>query len=184
MLNQPLKDFVTSRILPAIQTPAQYVGGELHSIRKDHRECRGTVCLAFPDAYTLGMSHHGLQILYSLMNANGWACERAFTPLPDFEAALRHHELPLYSLETFTPLNRFDVVGFSLQYEICYTNVLTMLDLGGLKLHAEDRGPEDTLVIAGGPGRRTRSCSRRSSTCSSSATASQVCRGSASCGRS
>jgi radical SAM family uncharacterized protein len=152
MLNTALKDFVTSRVLPNVQTPAQYIGGELHSIRKDHRECRGTVCLAFPDTYALGMSHHGLQVLYSLMNAEGWSCERAFTPLPDFEKALRDHELPLYSLETFTPLNRFDVIGFSLQYEICYTNVLTMLDLGGIPLHAEDRGPDDTLVIAGGPG--------------------------------
>ena len=98
------------------------------------------------------MSHHGLQVLYSLMNASDWACERAFTPLPDFEEALRTHGLPLYGLETFTPLHQFDVIGFSLQYEICYTNVLTMLDLGGLPLHAEDRGADDTLVIAGGPG--------------------------------
>ncbi len=152
MMNHALKDFVTSRILPGVQTPAQYVGGELHSLRKDHRECRGTVCLAFPDTYALGMSHHGLQILYTLMNDQGWACERAFTPLPDFEAALRRHQVPLYSLETFTPLNRFDIVGFSLQYEIGYTNVLTMLDLGGIPLHADDRGRDDTLVIAGGPG--------------------------------
>src|SRR3954469_25529076 len=97
------------------------------------------------------MSHHGLQVLYSLMNASDWACERAFTPLPDFEAALRRHGLPLYGLETFTPLEAFDVVGFSLQYEICYTNVLTMLELGGIALHAEARGDDDTLVIAGGP---------------------------------
>lgn len=152
MLNQALKDFVTSRILPGVQTPAQYLGGELNTVVKDHRECRGTVCLAFPDAYALGMSHHGLQLLYSLMNDKGWACERAFTPLPDFEAALRKYEVPLYSLETFTPLNRFDVLGFSLQYEICYSNILTMLDLGGLALHAVDRGDDDTLVIAGGPG--------------------------------
>ena len=152
MLNIELKDYVTARILPNVQTPAQYIGGELHSIRKDHRECRGTVCLAFPDTYSMGMSHHGLQVLYSLMNDAGWACERAFTPLPDFEAALREHGLPLYSLETFTPLGEFDVLGFTLQYEICYTNVLTMLDLGGIPLHAEDRGPDDTLVIAGGPG--------------------------------
>ena len=86
------------------------------------------------------------------MNEAGWACERTFTPLPDFESALKREGLPLYSLETFTPLGRFDVVGFSLQYEICYTNVLTMLDLGGIALHAEDRGADDTLVIAGGPG--------------------------------
>src|SRR5271163_2643138 len=152
MLNQELKDRVVSRILPNIRTPGQYVGGELNSVAKDHRDVHGTVCLAFPDTYALGMSHHGLQVLYSLMNSAGWACERAFTPLPDFEDALRRHGLPLYSLETFTPLNQFDVLGFSLQYEICYTNVLTMLDLGGIPLHAEDRGPNDTLVIAGGPG--------------------------------
>ncbi len=152
MLNQELKDLIVSRVLPGVQTPGQYVGGELNSIVKDHRTTRGTVCLAFPDTYALGMSHHGLQVLYSLMNAEGWACERTFTPLPDFEAALRRHGLPLYSLETFTPIHQFDVLGFSLQYEICYTNVLTMLDLGGIPLHAEDRGPDDTLVIAGGPG--------------------------------
>ena len=152
MLNTALKDFVTARILPNVATPAQYLGGELNSVRKDHRDCRGTLCLAFPDTYALGMSHHGLQVLYSLMNAADWACERAFTPLPDFEAALRAHEVPLYSLETFTPLAKFDVVGFSLQYEIGYSNILTMLDLGGIPLHAEDRGPDDALVIAGGPG--------------------------------
>ena len=95
MLNIPLKEYVTGRILPSIQTPAQYIGGELNSVRKDHAEARGTLCLAFPDTYSLGMSHHGLQVLYSLMNAReDWACERVFTPLHDFEAALREHELP------------------------------------------------------------------------------------------
>ena len=152
MLNEELKELVVSRIFPKIQTPGQYVGGELNSVRKDHQTVSGTVCLAFPDTYSLGMSHHGLQVLYSLMNAESWACERVFTPLPDFEEALRQLSLPLYSLETFTPVNQFDVLGFSLQYEICYTNVLTMLDLGGIPLHAEERGPDDTLVIAGGPG--------------------------------
>ena len=152
MLNTDLKNEVVSRILPTVRTPAQYVGGEVNSIVKDHKTTRGTVCLAFPDTYSLGMSHHGLQVLYSLMNEAGWSCERTFTPLPDFESALKREGLPLYSLETFTPLGRFDVLGFSLQYEICYTNVLTMLDLGGIALHAEDRGPDDTLVIAGGPG--------------------------------
>ncbi len=152
MLNTRLKEYLISRILPNIQTPAQYIGGELNTISKDHATVAGTVCLAFPDTYALGMSHHGLQVLYSLMNARNWACERVFTPLPDFEKALREHGLPLYSLETFTPLNQFDVIGFSLQYEICYTNVLTMLDLGGIPLRAEDRGSDDTLVIAGGPG--------------------------------
>src|SRR3954449_10221180 len=152
MVNVELKRVVVSRILPNVRTPAQYLGGELNSLVKDHRQVEGTVCLAFPDTYALGMSHHGLQVLYSLMNARGWSCERSFTPLPDFEKALRDADLPLYSLETFTPLNEFDVLGFSLQYEICYTNVLTMLDLGGIPLHAKDRGDDDTLVIAGGPG--------------------------------
>jgi len=152
MMNLELKNFVVSRILPGVTTPAQYLGGELNSVSKDHRTVRGTVCLAFPDTYALGMSHHGLQVLYSLMNNAGWACERTFTPLPDFEQALREHKVPLYTLETFTPLNQVDVIGFSLQYEICYTNVLTMLELGGIPLRAEDRGPDDPLVIAGGPG--------------------------------
>jgi radical SAM family uncharacterized protein len=99
------------------------------------------------------MSHHGLQVLYTLMNNDPqWACERAFTPWVDFEALLREHRLPLYSLETFTPLRAFDLLGFSLQYEVCYTNVLTMLDLGGIPLHAKDRTLEHPLVIAGGPG--------------------------------
>jgi radical SAM family uncharacterized protein len=152
MLNQKLKDAVIARVLPKVQTPAQYVGGELNSVVQDHRTVKGTVCLAFPDTYSLGMSHHGLQVLYSLMNDAGWACERAFTPWTDFEAGLRREGLPLYSLETFTPLREFDVIGFSLQYEICYSNILTMLDLGGITLHAEDRDADETLVIAGGPG--------------------------------
>src|SRR5262245_20249250 len=141
------------RLLPRVQMPAQYLGGELNSVVKDHRQVRGTICLAFPDTYTLGMSHHGLQVLYTIMNNDPqWACERAFTPWIDFERELRQATLPLYSLETFTPLREFDVVGFSLQYEVCYTNVLTMLDLGGIPLHAKDRTLEHPLVIAGGPG--------------------------------
>ena len=132
--------------------PAQYIGGELGAVCKDHREVRGTLCFAFPDTYVLGMSHHGLQVLYTLMNERGdWACERAFMPWTDMEAELHAASVPLYSLETFTPLRCFDVVGFSLQYELCYSNVLAMLDLGGIPLHAADRTPRDPLVIAGGP---------------------------------
>ena len=152
MINQTIKDAIT-RLLPRVQTPAQYIGGELNSVVKDHRGVRGKIVLAFPDAYTLGMSHHGLQVLYTIMNNDPrWACERAFTPWVDFEKELREHKLPLYSLETYTPLRDFDVVGFSLQYEICYTNVLTMLDLGGIPLHCKERTLDDPLVIAGGPG--------------------------------
>src|SRR5437870_8347495 len=120
MMNTTLKQAV-SRVLPRVTTPAQYIGGELNAVIKDHRDVRGKLCLAFPDTYGLGMSHHGLQVLYSIMNSDPqWACERAFTPWLDFEAALRKHALPLYSLETFTPLCDFDVIGFSLQYEVCY----------------------------------------------------------------
>src|SRR3984957_14950301 len=141
------------RLPHRVQTPAQYIGGELHSIVKDHRQVRGKLCLAFPDLYTLGMSHHGLQVLYTLMNNDPqWACERVFTPWVDFEPLLREHKLPLYSLETFTPLHQFDLLGFSLQYEICYTNILTMLDLGRVPMHSKDRTLEHPLVIAGGSG--------------------------------
>lgn len=150
---QDLREIVERRILPRVRTPGQYVGGELHSVVKDPATVRGRVCLAFPDTYALGMSHHGMQILYSLLNADErWACERAFTPLPDCEALLRRHGLPLFSLENYSPLCDFDVIGFSLQYEVCYTNILTMLDLGRVPLHAVDRAPADPLVVAGGPG--------------------------------
>jgi radical SAM superfamily enzyme YgiQ (UPF0313 family) len=152
MLNHTLNSAVVP-LLPRVQKPAQYIGGELNSVVKDHRKVRGTLCLSFADTYTLGMSHHGLQVLYSIMNADPqWACERAFTPWLDFEAELRRTGLPLYSLETFTPLVDFDLIGFSLQYEVCYTNILTMLDLGGIPLHSKDRTLEHPLVICGGPG--------------------------------
>ncbi len=152
MLNTALKDAVF-RVLPRVQTPAQYMGGELNAVTKDHRQVRGKLCLCFPDAYTIGMSHHGLQVLYTIMNADPrWACERAFTPWLDFEGVLRRNKLPLYGLETFTPLSEFDLLGFSLQYEVSYTNVLTMLDLGSVPHYSADRKVTDPLVIAGGPG--------------------------------
>ena len=152
MLNQSLKNRVVARLLPRVSAPGQYIGGELNAVAKDHRAVRGKLCLAFPDAYTIGMSNHGLQVLYNVMNRRpDWACERAFTPWPDMEALLRQEQIPLYSLETFTPVGQFDVVGFTLQYDLCYTNVLTMLDLAGIPLVAEERTVEQPLVIAGGP---------------------------------
>src|SRR5258708_7812808 len=152
VMAKALKDEVL-RILSRVQSPAQYVGGELNSVVKDHRSVRGKLCMAFPDTYSLGTSHHGLQVLYSIMNDDPqWACERAFMPWLDFEAELRRQRLPLYSLETFTPLCQFDLVGFSLQYEVCYTNLLTMLDLGGIPLHSEDRTLDHPLIVTGGPG--------------------------------
>src|SRR6266852_4542984 len=99
MVNAPLKEAV-QRLLPQVQMPAQYIGGEIGSVVKDHRQVRGKLCLAFPDTYTLGMSHHGLQVLYTLMNSDPqWACERAFTPWIDFEQLLRARGLPLHSTE-------------------------------------------------------------------------------------
>lgn len=152
MVNEELRSQLSTLVLPQVQTPGQYVGGELHAIRKDPRQVRGRMCLAFPDTYSVGMSHHGLQVLYAVMNArDDWACERVFAPGRDFESLLREQRLPLYSLETFSPLAQFDVLGFTLQYELCYTNVLTILDLAGIPLAAEERRPEHPLVIAGGP---------------------------------
>ncbi len=147
-----LKQQLVSRVLPHVQSPAQYLGGELNSVVKDHREVRGKLCLAFPDLYTIGMSHHGLQILYTLMNAReDWVCERVFSPALDMEEQLRRAGLPLYSLETFTPLRDFDVIGFSLQYEVCAPNILTMLDLSEIPLRGEQRTMLDPLILAGGP---------------------------------
>jgi radical SAM family uncharacterized protein len=152
MIHTPLRQAV-ERLLPRVQMPAQYIGGELNSVVKDHRHVQGKMVLAFPDTYSLGTSHHGLQVLYTIMNNDPrWACERVFTPWIDFEAELRRAPLPLCSLETFTPLRDFDLIGFSLQYEVCYSNVLTMLDLGGIPLHARDRTLDHPLVVAGGPG--------------------------------
>ncbi|MBY0228078.1 MAG: TIGR03960 family B12-binding radical SAM protein, partial [Gemmataceae bacterium] len=152
MQNTALRQAV-ERLLPRVTMPAQYLGGELNSVAKDHRQVRGRMVLAFPDTYSLGTSHHGLQVLYSIMNNDPqWACERAFAPWTDFEQAMLGAGLPLYGLETFNPLSSYDLVGFSLQYEVCYTNILTMLHLGGIPLHAKDRTLDHPLVIAGGPG--------------------------------
>jgi len=152
MLNHALKELIDARVLNRVQNPIAYAGGELNSVVKDHRTVRGKLCLAFPDLYTIGMSNQGLQVLYTLMNQRSeWACERAFAPMFDMEERLRAEGLPLYSLETYTPLVEFDVVGFSLQYEISYAGVLTMLDLGGIAIRSEARTLADPLVIAGGP---------------------------------
>ncbi len=152
MINQSLKDEITRHLMDGIQTPGQYIGGELNTVVRDHRAVRGTLCLAFPDAYSIGMSCHGLHVLYDVMNRReDWACERVFAPWPDMEQMLHREGLPLCSLETFTPLAEFDVLGFTLQYELCGTNVLAILDLGRMPIRAEDRTAAHPLVIAGGP---------------------------------
>ena len=131
------------RLAPRVASPAQYVGGELNSVVKDHGDVDVTVCLCFPDTYAIGMSQTGLHILYGTLNARpDVAAERAFTPWPDMADLMRREGVPLYSLETFTPLREFDIIGLSLQYELGYTNALEMLDLAGLPLLSSERGPE------------------------------------------
>ncbi len=139
-------------VLPLVQKPARYIGGERNSVRKNPEEVRLRIALAFPDAYEVGMSHLGLKILYGIVNRHpDLAAERVFAPWPDMEAWLRTSGEPLRSLETSTKLSDFDVVGFSLQYELCATTVLQILELGGIPLHARDRGPGDPIILGGGP---------------------------------
>ena len=143
---------ITTADLLTVQTPIQYLGGEAGAVVKDGSSVRVNLCLAFPDVYTVGMSHLGLQILYGLVNREeGFWAERVFAPHPDMEALLRRKNAPLCSLESKRPLRDFDVVGFSLQYELISGSLLAMLDLGGIPLLAKDRGPTHPLVIAGGP---------------------------------
>jgi len=135
-----------------VAKPARYLGGEPLSVHKRPEDVDARVVLAFPDVYEIGMSHLGTKILYSALNAHPRiAAERAFAPWTDMEALLRERAQPLVSLESSTPLGDFDVIGISLQYELTFTNALTLLDLGGLPLRAAERGPGDPLVLGGGP---------------------------------
>jgi len=149
-----IKSILEREILPLVVKPGRYIGGEVGAVVKRDSDVDVRIALAFPDVYEIGMSHLGLKILYAIVNDRaGMAAERVFAPWPDMEARLRQHGVPLYSLETFRPLNQFDLVGFSLQHELTYTNILTMLDLGGIALFSGDRGSSAfPLVIAGGPG--------------------------------
>jgi len=141
-----------ARVLSRVEKPGRYVGGEWNEIRKNPARVRIKVALAFPDVYEIGMSYLGQKILYARLNAlRGVAAERVFAPWPDLERELRSSGLPLASLENGLPLREFDIVGFSLLYELNDTNVLTILDLGGIPLVASERGESDPLVIAGGP---------------------------------
>jgi radical SAM family uncharacterized protein/radical SAM-linked protein len=135
-----------------VQKPARYLGGEFGSTTKDWSTVDARVCLAFPDVYDIGMSHLGFKILYDILNKDPRTlAERAYTPWIDMEKQLRERGVPLVSCESARPLRDFDVVGFSLQFELTYTNVLTMLDLGGIPLRSIDRGDDDPVVLAGGP---------------------------------
>lgn len=141
-------------ILPLVQKPARYTGGELNSVVKDKQKVDLRFAFCFPDTYEIGMSHLGIKILYSLINSreNYW-CERVFAPADDMEKLMRECSIPLFGLESRDKLSDFDVIGFTLQYELSYTNVLNMLDLSGLKVRAVERPDtlDAPLVIAGGP---------------------------------
>lgn len=138
--------------LLSISKPSRYVGGEINSIQKNREGIRLNFALAFPDVYEVGMSHLGLQILYHILNQQAEvACERVFVPWPDMARLMRKHAQPLCSLESDRPLRDFDVVGFSLLYELNYTGVLNILDLAGIPLYASARNEKDPLIIGGGP---------------------------------
>jgi hypothetical protein len=148
----PLTDRVIERLLDRVRRPSRYIGREIHEVRKDPASAGLRICLAFPEVYEIGMSHLGMRILYDLINReSGMYLERAFCPWPDMEQLMRSAGVPLWSLETHTPLGEFDIVGFSLQSEMTNTNVLTMLDLAGIPLLAAERTAEHPLIIAGGP---------------------------------
>ncbi|MCL2547934.1 MAG: TIGR03960 family B12-binding radical SAM protein [Symbiobacteriaceae bacterium] len=137
----------------SLEKPARYIGGEVNSYLKDEESTDLSMVLAFPDLYEVGMSHLGSKILYEVANAIPWvACERVYAPWVDLEEALRRNKRPLTSLESGRALSQFDIIGFSLQYELHYTNLLNMLDLGGIPLFSKEREDDDPLVIAGGPG--------------------------------
>lgn len=140
------------RLLPLVEKPGRYLGNERGSVRKDDAQVRVRFALAFPEVYEIAQSHLGLQILYDVLNRRpDVAAERCYAPWVDLEALLRRHGLPLVALESHRALRDFDLVGFSLQYELTYTNLLTMLELGGIPLRSADRGPDDPIVVGGGP---------------------------------
>ena len=141
------------KILLSVQKPSRYIGGEVGSIIKDKSKIDVRFAFCFPDTYDIGMSHLGMKILYSLINEreNYW-CERVFAPAEDFEQLMRDNGIPLYGLESLDPLTEFDFIGFTMQYELSYTNVLNMLDLAGIPVYARDRGDSlNNIVCAGGP---------------------------------
>jgi len=150
--DRPFREHPYREFLPLVAKPARYTGGEVGASVRPWTDEVAKVCLAFPDVYDIGMSHLGFKILYRLLNDDPRTlAERCYTPWGDMESELRARGLPLVSLESHRPLRDFDVVGFSLQFELTYTNVLTMLDLGGIPLRASDRADSDPLVLAGGP---------------------------------
>lgn len=143
---------LSDEILLSIQQPARYIGGEVNIVVKDHSKVRTRFAFAFPDVYDIGMSHLGIQILYSMFNSReDVCCERVYSPWVDLDPIMREKKIPLFTLESQKPVKDFDFLGITLQYEMCYTNVLQILDLSQIPLHACDRCENDPIVIGGGP---------------------------------
>ncbi len=143
---------LSDEILLQIEKPARYIGGEVNSVMKDKKAIDIRFCMCFPDVYEVGMSHLGIQILYDMFNKreDTW-CERVYSPWVDLDKILREKQIPLFALESQEPIRDFDFLGITLQYEMCYTNILQILDLAGIPLWAKDRGENDPIVIGGGP---------------------------------
>lgn len=143
---------ISDDILCKVEKPARYVGGELNQVIKNPNEVDIRFAFCFPDVYEVGMSHLGTRILYHTINERpDTYCERTFAPWPDMEKLMRENNIPLYTLETKDSLDKFDILGFTLQYEMSYTNILNMLDMSGITIRASERGEDEPIVMAGGP---------------------------------
>ncbi len=143
---------LNDEILLKIEKPARYIGGEVNSVMKDPSKVDIRFAMCFPDVYEIGMSHLGIQILYDMFNRREdvW-CERVYSPWVDLDKIMRKQQIPLFALESQDPVKDFDFLGITLQYEMCYTNILQVLDLAGIPLHADQRDENDPIVIGGGP---------------------------------
>ena len=143
---------LSDEILMKIEKPARYIGGEVNAVTKNPDDIDIRFAMCFPDVYEIGMSHLGIQILYDMFNRRDdvW-CERVYSPWVDLDKVLREEKIPLFALESQDPVRNFDFLGITIQYEMCYTNILQVLDLSGIPLHAKDRTEEDPIVIGGGP---------------------------------
>lgn len=143
---------ITDDILCKVEKPSRYVGGELNQVIKNPDDVNIRFAFCFPDVYEVGMSHLGTRILYHTINERkDTYCERVFTPWPDMEGLMRENDIKLFSLETKTSLDKFDMLGFTLQYEMSYTNILNMLDMSGITIRSSERGEDEPIIMAGGP---------------------------------
>lgn len=143
---------LSDEILMSVEKPARYTGNEINMVKKDPASVDVRFCMCFPDVYEIGMSHLGIQILYDMFNQ--WEdtyCERVYSPWPDLDKIMREKHIPLFALESQQPIKEFDFLGITLQYEMCYTNILQVLDLSGIPLYTKDRTMDDPFVVCGGP---------------------------------